>query len=45
MLRPAISQITTKNESYYSVVIAVANEQGKLLMTYMKMVRFLNRSL
>ena len=24
MLRPAISQITTKNESYYSVVIGVA---------------------
>jgi DNA-directed RNA polymerase subunit omega len=30
MLRPAISQITTKNESYYSVVIAVAKRAREI---------------
>lgn len=30
MLRPAISQIATKNESYYSVVIAVAKRAREI---------------
>ena len=30
MLRPAISQITTNNESYYSVVIAVAKRAREI---------------
>lgn len=30
MLRPAISQITTKNESYYSVVIGVAKRARQI---------------
>jgi len=30
MLRPAISQITTKKESYYSVVIAVAKRAREI---------------
>ncbi len=30
MLRPAISQITTKNESYYSVVIGVAKRAREI---------------
>lgn len=30
MLRPAISQVTTKNESYYSVVIGVAKRAREI---------------
>lgn len=30
MLRPAISQITSKNESYYSVVIGVAKRAREI---------------
>lgn len=30
MLRPAMSQIATKNESYYSVVIAVAKRAREI---------------
>ncbi len=30
MLRPAMSQITTKNESYYSVVIGVAKRAREI---------------
>ena len=34
MLRPAITQIITKNESYYSLVIGVAKRAREITQTF-----------